>query len=54
MDNYKIRLMYNKIDYELDQNKIKYSRETVESEEHIFYCIVNIIIKTMLCHYEIV
>ena len=26
MDNYKIRLMYNKIDYEIGQNKIKYSR----------------------------
>ena len=30
LDNYKIRLMYNKIDYEIDQNKIKCSRETVE------------------------
>ena len=30
MDNYKIRLMYNRIDYEIDQNKIKYSRETVD------------------------
>ena len=28
--------MYNKIDYEIDQNKIKYSRETVEWDMNIY------------------